>query len=788
MKFLHSLSCHMTPRTVFVVAFLCCIVFAHATESQIDPSFDPGSRSLARTWQHVKGSLPHDKIPDNSDKIKDTGSWAKDYGISLAKVVGPGFVIAILSLLGGVIYGIIKFIRCCCCSSSSDDDEEEESSKEDLETPYTACQIWAPTIVYVVCWVFLFTGMIFGLLNNPRFTQGVDSMGDNVILVGTQVQDLGNGLLTTVDVIVDLIPTTITGLEDQFSDVYPLSDQIEGLAGDINDTSSQVSDITAEIGSINAGNISSLASLNAQLAAVNVSSQSIIASVSDLTNQIAVSLLATVNNTIEQLDDKVGEIDDTVDDIRSAAEGIIDKANDLVKKVIKYVNDGKDYDKKRKSAVLALFVLIIITTFVIIVGYVVKIKTIFNVISALSFIFLFLLWLFGSIHFLLGMVLYDACPVVDVAVQGMLPKDSDVGVVLEGCLYEHRSVLDSMNISAYNLTNVFDYKSEFEQFESFSTTFNFTAINEYFDSIQSLYSYNLTAMANNLTVESFGWNQSYIYDAVDRLNQLTTPDYFSLSNYTSADPTKYSQSSQVNQTKYQITDLIAQNKTIYNETATAKQQLLSAQIDMDYLISNLTALQLRYDNIVDEIVALTTTNINNSIALLDDLQNNITAFFALGNCSFVGDAYVEVRTSLCETMQPAIDLLTVAMFLAGFALIPMVILTEVLSYRIPKVRKMTDCLGGGGDDDYDTSTTGGEKGYPMQGRGDGGGYSAALTDSPAPARHSGITATIGAHPMGDNASTASNSPDFGFARKNQVHPANISQQKQLLPPLEGRHK
>jgi hypothetical protein len=77
-------------------------------------------------------------------------------------------------------------------------------------------------------------------------------------------------------------------------------------------------------------------------------------------------------------------------------------------------------------------------------------------VAALSFVFLFLLWLSGSLHFILGMVLYDSCPVVDTVVQGMLP-DSEAGEVLNGCLYKQESVLESLNITAYNLTDVFNY-------------------------------------------------------------------------------------------------------------------------------------------------------------------------------------------------------------------------------------------------------------------------------------------------------------------------------------------
>lgn len=763
-----------SPRSIFIVAFLCCIVLAQAA-GDLDPRFDKGSQSLARNWESVKGGLPHEKIPDDPEKLKDIGSWGTDYGIGLGKIVGPGFAIAILTLLGSVIYGIFKLLRMCCCHLCKNEDEEESDESEEESNP--VMKVWCPTVVYAVCWIFVLTGMIFGLLNNPRFSEGVNDMGDSVIGVGNSAVVLGNGLLSNVTSIVDLIPVTIDGIQAQFSGVDPLSANVTVLSVDINATSLLVGDITTEVSSIDAGDLQSVKNLLTELTAVNNQSTQIITQVSTLTEQIAVQLSSTLNKTLGNLDSKSEEIDETVDGLQDTARGIIDQANDLVKDVIKYVNDGKSYDKSRGKAVLALFVLIIIVSFAIVIGYVLRKKFIFNIIAAFSFVFIFLLWFSGSIHFLLGMALYDACPVIDVTVQGLLP-DSQAAVVLKGCLYEHRSVLESMNISAYNLTEVFDYKNDFQDFASFSENFNFTAIDSYFNSIDNLYSYNLTAIANNISVSNYkyqgkSWNESIIYDTLDALNNQTYPTVYDESNYQNADPTAYTypKNQTVYDLKQSITTLIAVNQTIYNKTDTAKKQLLDTQNDINSLKSNMSALHLRYDGVKESLATLQTKNISNCIAYLDNLQGNITGFFELGNCSFLGDSYVDIRTSLCETMQPSIDCLTVAQFLAGLALIPMAIIAEVMSFRVPKNRisPFAGC-GKGGDDDYSNEESGKESSSKPSKRKSGahGDYAVAMTDSPGAARRheGGLTATISTAPGAQSTeSTPASTPDFNSNRR-----------------------
>jgi len=247
----------------------------------------------------------------------------------------------------------------------------------------------------------------------------------------------------------------------------------------------------------------------------------------------------------------------------------------------------------------------------------------------------------------------------------------------------------------------------------------------------------------------FGWNESYVYDALDELNRVTAPTYYDLNNYTSLNPG----SNQTIATRKEAVEYAVEtNATIYNKTETAKAQLIDAQSDIDALLNNMTVFQTRYNGIKTVIGVLETQNITNSIAILDNLQNNITAFFELGNCSFLGDAYVEIRTSLCETMQPSIDLLTVAQFLAGLALIPMVILAEVLSFRIPKCKNLNPLdYYDEDDDDYDE-----EKAYKKNSH---GMEEIKYGDK----RDASLSATFSAEPPANRSTNSS--PDFGGRRR-----------------------
>jgi len=418
-----------------------------------------------------------------------------------------------------------------------------------------------------------------------------------------------------------------------------------------------------------------------------------------------------------------------------------------VSEVTTYVNDAQDYDQIRAKVVTAIFAFVIAVTVLIVIGFFIRIKAIFNTVAAFGFVLLVLLWLSGSIHFVVGMVLSDSCPVVNTVVQGLLPTDGEAATVLQGCLYDDRSVLDSMNITAFNLSNVFDYKEDFNSFSSFASSFDFNSMDDYFNSIQGLYVYNLTAVAQNLTN---GWNQSIIYTTLDSLNNQTKPDTFTLQDYQNASPNDYSNPHLVAALQTNITVEVAYNQSLYK----AAQQLVDAQISITNMLANFSHFQMEYGGIKTDVQTLGTTNITNCLNIIDYLQDNITAFFELGNCSFLGTTYNEILLSLCGTMQPAVDLLTIAQFLAGLALIPMVITAEIMSFRIGKSSRISPC----GDDEYaDEESASSKRPKRSHSMGKISDYAAAATDSPIlNSRPPTITATIAQSPMAPT-------PDYNYS-------------------------
>jgi Na+-transporting methylmalonyl-CoA/oxaloacetate decarboxylase gamma subunit len=769
-----------TPRSIFVITFLGCIALANAAY-EVDARFGSGSANLAKDFHRIKGQLPHDPLPIksfNTGNNSDSGDMMGDfqtYGIGIGKIVGPGLAIAILTILAGVIYGIIKIIRLCCCRRKRD--PEDETSEEKEENSFFTLHKLIPTGIYAFCWVWLLAGMIIGIMNNPVFSDGVKDMSDYVVNVGVDAVQLGRGLNSSLFQLVGQIPVSIELIKDQVDGVPALADNVDILGVDVNSTAVQVHNITAQIAAIDAGNTSAVDSLYTQLVSIDNSSSRTIGQVADLTTEISGNLRTSLNNTLTGLDDNLRSIDSTMGQITNTAGQVIKQADDLVKTVTEYTDMTKDYDQSRQKAVTALFALIIVVTVAVAAGFLFKIPIIFNVVAGFGFVFLFFLWFSGSIHFLLGMVLNDACPVVNTIVKGMLPTDDDAGKVLNGCMYEDRSVLQSMDLeSQYDFDKVFNQTASFDSFKNFATSFNFTSIDEYFESIRVLYDYNLTAVADNMTAANYGWNQSIIYDLFADLNEQTDPLYYDQSNYTTADPSIYSPPK--NQTVYSLQQAInasiIANQTVNTKLAAAKLQLYAAQNDINVLLANYTEFQARYDGIKRDVNVTATTNITNCGLILDTLHNNVTDFFQQGNCSFLGNTFEGIVDSLCATMQPAIDLLTVAQFLAGLALIPMVVVAEILSFRINKNTRILPC--GDNGDVYDDN---GESG-----RGVKCDYAVALTETkgsptPPPVRHS-ITATIASSP---------NTPEIlrnDYRKSNSVSPDYVPMQQQqnyILPPL-----
>jgi len=612
--------------------------------------------------------MPHNPIPLKDDGKMPPMSDLMKYLMGLVPVLGPAFALAFLFLLVGVGYGIFKAIRACCCRNRK-------------EREVFLGQVVFPAIAYFFFFVFILVGVGFGIQNNPHVTRGISDISFSISDLGDSTVNLANNLLDSIQNIVNSIPAKLDSMLDQISGLPELGTDLISLSADVNSSVTSVQNIQAAVNNISAGNLSVIIALQRQLGGIANNSVKVIGSVSSLTVQIADKLNGALNSTEQTIHEHTKDLNSTVEPVISTANDLLDKVKDIVKSVKGYLTQAKDYDSKRAAAITAIFVIVLLSTLAVVLGFVVKYKFIFNIIAGIGFALGFLLWFLGGIHLALGMTMGDACPVIDPFVMSVIPS-GQIGNVIHGCM-DGETIIEGLNITAFNLSSVFDYKGELNQFTSFMTTFNFSQIDGYLSDIDQLGQYNLSAEAANLTVASFGWNQSTIYTTLQKLNNLTTPDYFTLSNYSTCNPNNYpSVKNQVNGTKVELGYEIQFNKTIYERVDTVKQQMNDVQTMIDNLLANMTVYEGRFDGIRNEISNLTTTNITRAIAIMDGLQTEIDEFFETGNCSFIGTNYRGILDSVCGTLKPAIDILMSSQFLVGIALIPLVILAEYLSFRI----------------------------------------------------------------------------------------------------------
>lgn len=210
----------------------------------------------------------------------------------------------------------------------------------------------------------------------------------------------------------------------------------------------------------------------------------------------------------------------------------------------------------------------------------------------------------------------------------------------------------------------------------------------YLTNIDNLYVYNLTAAADNVTVDTFGWDPQRVYDALDALNELTEPywHYFSLQNYTELDLNDYPAGTTrdtVNQTYIILADMVLLNYTIYEEIDTVKSQLEDVQNSIDVLVSNMHTYQASFHTLRDNITTLSTVNVTNAISIIQGMIAMVNNFFTLGDCSFVGKNYRAILDALCSIMSPSIDMLMGSQYLIGMSVIAVIVLVEVLAVRIP---------------------------------------------------------------------------------------------------------
>lgn len=627
-------------------------------------------------------TLKHKPLPTDFSNLDTTELL--DYLVSIVYIVGPGLAIAILSIFVGIIYGLVKL--CCCLCCSSDDGELDESGLPTHKT-FGFRKRMIPTIAYVVFMCWIFAGCIIGWTSNTKFTNGVTSLSTSVVNTGTEAVALGDSLVNGLTDITDSIPGSLDNLVEQISGLPDIAARVTKLGVDVNGTSDDVAAISTKLQNINV-NMTIIADLDTQLRTIDAQSSDIISKVTSLTEQISDKLNNVLNETLSGIDDKIDDVLSGVDEIVSTSNDFVQTAKDMVNDINDYVDVVEGYDSQRGKALAAVYAGGFAACGVAILGWFMQRPFPFHITAGFGFVFSFLFWASGSIHLLLGIVLSDICPVADTVVHSFIPTEGQAAAAINGCLSDI-SIFDSLDLrNAFNLSDIFDYRSQFDAFTGFVDEFNFTSIDGYLGDVDKLYTYNLTAASENITAESFGWDQQRVYDALDGLNEQTEPyGYsFSLQNYTGIDLNDYPAGyvrDNINQTATGLGGLIAWNATIYAQIDLVKAQFIDVQHDIDVLVGNIHAYKGDYNTLQDNITTMSTVNVTNAINIIEAMITRVDAFFDLGDCSFVGKNYRSILSALCSIMNPAIDLLMASQYMIGMGLIAVIVLVEVLAVRVP---------------------------------------------------------------------------------------------------------
>lgn len=626
-------------------------------------------------------TLKHKPLPDFSNL---DSTELLDYVISILTIAGPGLAIGILSIFVGIIYGLVRL--CCCLCCSGDDGELDEEGLPTHKT-YGFRKRMIPTIVYAIFMCWIFAGCIIGWTSNSKFTSGVTTLSDSVVDTGNGALTLGDTLINGLTGIRDSIPGRLDALVEQISGLPEIASRVSQLGVNVNGTSDDVSAISAKLKNINV-NMTIIADLDAQLSAIDSQSSEIIGTVTDLTEQIADKLNTVLNETLSGIDDKIDDVMSGVDEIVSTSNEFVDSARGMANDINGYVDVVKGYDSQRGQGLAAVYAAGFAACCVAILGFFLKRPFPFHITAGFGFVFSFLFWTSGSVHLVLGIVLGDICPVADTVVRSFIPTEGQAAAAINGCLSDV-SIFDSLELrNAFNLSDIFDYRAQFDEFTGFVDEFNFTAVDDYLGEIDELYAYNLTAASENVTAASFGWDQQNVYDALDGLNQQTEPygHVFSLQNYTDIDLEDYPAGDvrdNINQTATGLGELITLNSTVYAQIDVVKAQFIDVQNDIDVLVGNIKVYQSEFASLQDNITTLSDVNVTNAINIIEGMVAQVNAFFDLGDCSFLGRNYRSILNSLCSMMKPAIDLLMGSQYMIGMGVIAVIVLVEVLAVRVP---------------------------------------------------------------------------------------------------------
>jgi ElaB/YqjD/DUF883 family membrane-anchored ribosome-binding protein len=706
----------MNSLSVIVILLACCV-----SVLAVDVNFDITWSAVQEGYKNGRPALPRN-ISDYYVNNTLNSQLLVDYTVGLLPLITPAVVVAVLSPIAAIIYIII---RCCCLCSccnkrKKEGDEDVHFSSQpssalypDLgaQTPssplilkvnrdkdnivvsrdtdsnvtlYSKKMRVIPSVFYIIFMCGTLAACILGYFGSIDLSKGFGAIQDSVQGITDDTLNLADSLTTSLTGVANQTTYNLNDLEAQLSGVPGLASRVMGLQGDLNSTQLQINNISVQVTNIsNSVNLTVLQNLITNMDQITDESSGILGNISSLIGQLNVVSNSSFNEMSEKIDEAIQEVNKAL----NQSSAYVDETKEVVDTVEDYNGEAAYYNSRREIGYDVMFAVVFAVGAFAAFGFCIKKSFTFHVTAAFGFLFCFILWLIAAVHIILWVVISDACPVIDPVVKS-IQGDDEVIQIMHGCLSGNETIFESLDLhDQLNFTLFHEYQAEFINFTNFVNTYNFTVIDDYLDEVNSLYVYNLTALAANLTVQTFGWDPDQVYDGLDHLNQLTEPHgyAYSLQNYTSLNLNDFpaDERTNINSSKNALDELVVANSTIYNQLAQTQTQLNGAQQSINTLIANMAEYTQEYNALRTDVQTFSTTNASRAINITEDLEATIDNLVSLGDCSYFGRRYNDLLNIVCTSVKDSLLWLISSILLLGLCGIAIIVLTEVLAARIP---------------------------------------------------------------------------------------------------------
>jgi hypothetical protein len=507
-----------------------------------------------------------------------------------------------------------------------------------------------------------------------------------MISAGDDAISMADGLIAYLSTTAIAVPSVMQSMIFMFADLPNIDNSINQLGVGINSTNNLATSLEEQINSINV-NLTILNNLTNELSSIESRTTGVVEKFGILNANLDI----LSNDTYGDVFAEVTHVETLVN--HSFTKTIIDliHAKHIVQNVEHQINKAKKSEDMRKLGFDAAYATLLATCVIVVIGFILKSSVPFHVTAGFGFVLSLLFWLSGSTFLTLGLALHDGCPVFDPIVR-TIGKDPKIHAAINNCIAGNATLFSSLHINeTINFTTIFGFEPRFVDFTTFVAGFsqNFSEIDSYLTDVRALEGYNLAGTAANITTDTFNWNENYVYDGLNALNQETLPyGYaYSLQNYSQLNLNDFpaDKQSQINTTKVTLDNLVLKNSTVYDDVAKTKQQLYAAQESLTTMVYKNSGYIALYQNY--SVVNFAASNVNSAIQIVQLMRILLDSFNTLGNCSFVGPPYSKILNTLCYDIRPTSNILVGSHYLIGVSIIAIIIIAQVLAVRVPHPKK-----------------------------------------------------------------------------------------------------